>query len=357
MSHPMTNRMWVTLLYCSLINHFSSHDQQDVSDTPLLQSHWSCLIPWPTGSKWHCLIAVSSIVSHPMTNSMWVTLLHDCSLMSHAVPNSEWVTLLYCSLINHVSSRDQQDVSDTALLQSRQSCLMPWPTACEWHCFIAVSSIMSHPMTNSHMWVTLLYCSLINHVSSHDQQRVSDTLLLQSHHVSYHDQQDVSDTALLQSHQSCLIPWPTGCEWHSLILLPGNLISSMLILWPTGNSEWYSSLSTHLPSHTWPTVCKSCEVFYQQFHLILWCWTTGDSEWHAISASHFSSHDQQVVSDNACVFHVISHHHCQQQVSDAILSDLITSSNMSNRKWVKMTFKLSYPNNLISWPIESQSCF
>ena len=121
----------------------------------------SCLIQWPTECVWHCFIAVSSIMSHPMTNSLWVT-------------------LLYCSLINHVSSHDQQVVSDTALLQSHQSCLIPWPTGSEWHCFIAVSSIMSHPMTNS-MWVTLLYCSLINHVSSHDQQVVSDTALLQSH--------------------------------------------------------------------------------------------------------------------------------------------------------------------------------
>ena len=251
MSHPMTNRMWVTLLYCSLINHFSSHDQQDVSDTPLLQSHQSCLIPWPTGSKWHCLIPVTSIVSHPMTNSMWVTLLHNCSLMSHAVPNSEWVTLLYCSLINHVSSRDQQDVSDTALLQSCQSCLMPWPTACEWHCFIAVSSIMSHPMTNrqwvtllycslmmSHtmtisMWVTLPYCSLINHVSSHDQQPyVSDSHCIiavssiMSHPMTNRQWVRLLYCSLMMSHtmtnsvwvsllycMSCLIPWQTVCEW------------------------------------------------------------------------------------------------------------------------------------------------
>ena len=160
----MTNRMWVTLLYCSLINHLSHPT-------------------WPTVCEWHCFIAFSSIMSHPMINSTQM-----------------WVTLLYCgSLINHASSHDQQYVSDTALLWSHQSCLIPWPTecewhcfklqshqsclilwptVCEWHCFIAVSSIMSHPLTNRE-WVTL--------------------------------------TALLQSHQSCLIPWPTVCEWHCFI--------------------------------------------------------------------------------------------------------------------------------------------
>ena len=166
MSHPMTNRMWVmlTALSCSLINHVSSHDQQGVSDTALL---WS-------------------IISHPMTNSMWVT---PCALLqSHQsclIPwptECEWHHVLYYSLINHVSSHDQQNVSDAYYfkLHSHQSCLIPWPTECEWH--------------------HVLYYSLINHVSSCDQQNVSDAHCFK-----------------LQSHQSCLIPWPTECEWCSLL--------------------------------------------------------------------------------------------------------------------------------------------
>ena len=148
MSHPMTNRKWVTLHY-SFVKW---------------QSHQSSCIPWHTGSEWHC------IVSLPGSN-----------------------------LINHVASYDQQIVSDTAsfLCQgachlSHQSCLIPWPTGGEWHCLFlchAVSWIMSHPMTNRE-WVTLLYFFA------------------------------------RQSHQSCLISWPTVCEWHQcFISLPGSLIN------------------------------------------------------------------------------------------------------------------------------------
>ena len=114
----MTNRKWVTLLY------FLAR-----------VSHQSCLITWPTVCEWHFFISLQG------------------------------------SLINHVSSHDQQDVSDTALFL-----------------YQAVLSIMSHPMTNR-MWVTLLYFFA------------------------------------RQSYQSCLIPWPTGSEWHCFISLPGSLIN------------------------------------------------------------------------------------------------------------------------------------
>ena len=235
MYHPMTNRKWVRLLY-----FYVKHSHECLTPWPigsewhhfisLLHSHQSRLIlwtqfvslhlceavssimsiPWPIGCEWHTSYlcqAISSIVSYPMTNSMWVSLCH----------------FFAGSLLNHVSSIDQQNVSDTALLlcqQSHQSCLIPLLTGSEWlECFIslpgshqsclipwtqfvsfygfarqshqsclshnqqgvsdtasflcqAVSSIMSHSMTNR-MWVTmtLLYCfasSLINHVSSHD---------------------------------------------------------------------------------------------------------------------------------------------------------------------------------------------
>ena len=164
--------MWVTLLY-----FFA------------WQSHQSCFIPWPTGCEWHCCIslpgsfinyvssndqqdvsyiavficqAISSIMSHPMTNRKWVTLLYFFARQSHQSCFIPWPTgcewhcciSLLGSLINHVSSHDQQYVSDTALFLCH-----------------AVSSIMSHPMANS-LWVALfisLPCGLINHVSPHDQ--------------------------------------------------------------------------------------------------------------------------------------------------------------------------------------------
>ena len=191
-SHPT----WLTVCewHCFIslpgsltMNHVSSHDQQHVNDhdTTLFsarQSHQSCLIlAWLTGSEWHCFISLPG------------------------------------NLINHVSCHDQQAVSDTALFLcwqaiSSTSCLFPWPTGSEWHCFIslpgnlincvsshdqqevsdtalflcqAVSSIVSHPMTNR-KWVTIcLPGSLINHVSSHDQQFVSDTTLFLYQAVSF----------------------------------------------------------------------------------------------------------------------------------------------------------------------------
>ena len=169
----MTNRLWVTLLY------FLAR-----------QSSQSCLNPWPTASEWHWFISLlgSFIMSHHMTNSGWVIAQFLHRNFSYYVSTaSEWhcFTSLPGSLINHVSSHDQQSVSDTALLLSNQ----------------AVSSIMSCPMTNRE-WVTLLYLFA------------------------------------RQSYQSCLIPWPTGGEWHCFISLPGSLIN-------------------HISSHDWQRVSST----------------------------------------------------------------------------------------------------
>ena len=120
MSHFMTNRQWVALLY------FFAR-----------QSHQSCPIPWPTGSEWHCFISDlpgSLIMSHSTTNSMQVTLLYYLArqwvilpcffaislIMSHATTNRpvwQWVTLLYFFA-----------------RQSHQLCHIPlWLTVCEWN--------------------------------------------------------------------------------------------------------------------------------------------------------------------------------------------------------------------------------
>ena len=226
----------------------------------------ACLIPWLKGSEWHCFISLPG------------------------------------SLISHVSFYDQQQVSDTALFPgqatSHQSCLIPWPTGSEYTALFpcqAVWSVMFHPMTNS-KWVTLLYLpsSLINHVSSHDQQQVSDTTLfpcqvvtsIMSHPMSI--EQAVSDTALFpcqavssimphpmtnrkwvtllyflarQSHKSCLIPWPTGSEWHCFIPLPSSLIDHVSSMTNTV-CEWYcfiplpGSLINHVSLIPWSTGCE-----------------------------------------------------------------------------------------------------
>ena len=145
------------------------HDQKTGSE-------WDCFIPLPvllhishsmTNREWVTLlfqVAISSIMSHPMTNSMWVTLLYLCFsrqplILSHPITNRECVTLLYFfAKQSHqpCSSHDQQEVSGAALFlcQALQTCLIPWPTVCEWYS---------------------LTDSLINHTSSHNQQDVSDS--------------------------------------------------------------------------------------------------------------------------------------------------------------------------------------
>ena len=204
MSHDITNSMWVTLfiyLPGSLINFVASYDQQIVSsDTGLFVCQ---------------SLAVSWLMSDPMTNRQWVTLVY-----------------FPARLINHFSFYDQQHVSDTGLI------------LCQ-----TVSSIMSHPMTNS-MWVTMAYvfARQFNHVSSYGQQGVSDTFLWQAvSSIMFHPMTNREWVTLVyfftrQAYQSHLILWLTGCEWHWFISLPGH--QSCFILWPTG-SEWH--LFTSLP--------------------------------------------------------------------------------------------------------------
>ena len=133
------------------LNNSVSHKQKVNNTTFVLgqAACSSCFIPWLTVGGWQYNSFTGSpmTVCHPMTKRQWVT---HCFIS------------LPVSLINHVSSHDQQRVS---------LCL------CQ-----AVSSIMSHPMTNR-KWVTLLYFFA------------------------------------RQSHQSCLIPWPTGSELYCFISL------------------------------------------------------------------------------------------------------------------------------------------
>ena len=160
-SHPMTNRQWVKLhvMFC--------------------QAVLSYLMPWPTDSEWHwyffLLLDTSLIISYPMTTSLWVTLffflLQGSLIIFHPITNSQWVTL-------HSWQPPQ---------------------------------LTSHPIWTNRMWVTLLFLPFfprLSHLSSHNQQGVSDTAFFFCLTVS-----------------SYLIPWPTECgEWHCISLLHSCLI-------------------------------------------------------------------------------------------------------------------------------------
>ena len=268
----MTNREWV-----SLLSIFASHEpdfipcQQTVSDTALILcqavswiifhlmtnrkwvtlldffarlSHESYFIPWPTVCEWHYLISlpgslINRVSSHDeqyVSDTVWFLCQAVSSIMFHSMTKREWVTLLYFFA-----------------RQSHQSCFISWPTGSEWHCFISLPG------------------SLISHVLFHDQQHVSDTASFLCQAVSWimsHSMTNREWVTLLhffarQSHELCLIPWPTGSEWHCFTSLLGSLIfhpmthrewvtllhifarqshESCFIPWLTA-SEWYSFIS------------------------------------------------------------------------------------------------------------------
>ena len=250
--------MWATphVFFARQSQHVSSHDQQYVSDTTLFLCQ-----------------AVSLIMSHPwaMTNSMWVMLL----------------SYLFAK-------------------QSHQSCLILWPTESEWHSYISSCQTVSS----------------IAGVSCHDQQKVSDTALFLCQAVSSIMSHPVINRewvmALLyffarQSHQSCVLQWPTECEWHCFNSLPGSLIKWIMYP-PMANS-----------------MCVTLLCFFaRQSHqscLILW---PTESEWHSYISllgsliNHASSYDQQEVSVTPTFL-------CQ-----AISS--IVSHPMTNRQWVTLLY-------------------
>ena len=226
-------------------------------------------------------------MSHPMDNSQWVTCLHFFARKSHQSCLIPWLTVgewcgsvfLPGNLINHVSSHDPQGVSDTAFVlcqvvssmliptnrqwvavtplyffarQSHESCFtvqLEWPTGCEWDCFISLPG------------------SLMNHVSFHNQQGVSNISLPGSlvNHLLSHNQQIVSDTTLfLCQAVLSIMPHPTtNREWVTLLYL----FVSSIMSHPTTNREWVILLY-FLPSYLWATTqwwtdCKSYEFFYQ----------------------------------------------------------------------------------------------
>ena len=196
----MTNRVWVMLPYFIHINHVSSHDQQQVSDTaslcqaassiiffPISDREWvrlldffarqahpiSCLIKWPTASasEWYCCFSLpGSIIDHHVSSHdqqevsantalfLWSfgRPTHWSLIRSHTMKNSKWVTALF-------------------LGQAVSSIMSPHMTSSLWvtlpyEFFVRHSSIVSHLMTNS-LWVKQLFFADY-FTASHDKQVV-----------------------------------------------------------------------------------------------------------------------------------------------------------------------------------------
>ena len=188
----------------------------------------SFLIPWLTGSEWCWFISLpGSLINHVSSydqQKVSDTLVYFFARQSHQ----------RCCIHHY----NQQFVSDTGLCLARQFnqlCLMIWPTVCEWYWFISMPGSLINPMTNRE-WVTLVYFFARQCLSSYDQQTVSDTGLFLCKAVSSimsHDMTNRMWVTLVyfsawESHQSCLILWLTDSEWHKwFISLPGSLINHL----------------------------------------------------------------------------------------------------------------------------------
>ena len=163
---------------------------QQVSDSALArQSHQP--MTWKTGSKHIAhLFQVIQVISYTSDIIESEQLHHIIALpssliVSYCMTNRMWVRLFYV-LARH----------------SHQSCLILWPKVGEWDCFITLPG------------------TLMNHVSSHVWQEVSETgwfLFQAPSSIVSHSMTKSGWVRLLyvfarHSHQSCLIPWPTVCE-------------------------------------------------------------------------------------------------------------------------------------------------
>ena len=168
----MTNSQWVTLHYL-----FAR------------ESHQSSFISWPTVGEWHNFISLPGhIIYHvslPITNSWWVTqtMLYFFARQSHQShhilwPNSEWVdtALFLCQAVSSIISHDQQRVSELS------GCFISLPSSLINH---GVSSYDEQLVSaNTTLFLCQAVSSIMIHVSSHDEQYVSDTALFLCQAVS-----------------------------------------------------------------------------------------------------------------------------------------------------------------------------
>lgn len=171
-------------------------------------------------------------MSHPMINRWWVTTF--CLLLSRQFHhNREWVTL---------------------------------------HFSFASSLIMSLPKTNS-MWVIFFFHLAVSSCHMPNSMWVTGAAFLLIHGCP------------------CLIPWPTGGEWH---ILPCSIMSHPWSHYQQSVSDffWQGSLIVSHPitNSMWVTVWH-CIYFFRKSHLV-------------------SSDDQQGVSDTAFFAFIRQCHHC-----------------------------------------------
>ena len=254
----MTNRKWVTL---SLF---------------LCPGVSLILDPWlgPTVCQWHCFIFARQ--------SHWLCLFHD-----------------------------QQEVGDTALslYQAVSSVLILWPTVCEKHCLLSLAGSLINCFipwswigSEWHFFISLT-ASLINHVFSHKQQVVSNTVLFLYQEVS-----------LITSHPMTNSMWVVQHYFFTRLI---NHVSSHHQFQPVSDTAIFlkqlvSSISSHPMTNRWWVA-----LFYffdWKYHKsCLFPWTTG-GEWHKIIPSqpshHVSPHDEQEVSDTLYFFGRQSHQLC-----------------------------------------------
>ena len=273
---------------------------------------------------------------------MWVTPHTFCKrslLRSSLLNHSLWVTR-YLSLPQHVSSHNQQHVSNTSF--SRQShyvsshdqqqgvsatqavsllfcqvvssCLFPWPTGCEWHC-IFVLLITSHHMPTGCFnqeceWLCIQVVSFSRTVPCHDQQMVSDTAVF-----------------ILPGHLTMSHAMTNRGQVTCIFLFPGRLIISLVVT----NSMWvtfsfFLCQQSLIMSYLWPSVGEwHCICFFcQAVSLCLIPWSTG-GEWQPFLFARQFHHvipwtNKQGVSDTAFLF----------------WQDLMMSHPMTTRMWVTL---------------------
>ena len=216
----MVSDVAVTLCMAVSVSH-GMYDQQEVSNISVFlfwpgsliawqtackrdcQDFLSATLHWPTVCEWYCRNLLpgsfitlttslwvipeqfsSSLITltyskwvwmwlstrhsydiDPMTNRMWVSLLQHTTITSHPVTNRKWVTLQWFSAITTmISFHDQQGVSDTVVIFCWElSDLIQWPSACE--CFQMhgiLMALLNCIITNS-LWVTLVtFCQVIS---------------------------------------------------------------------------------------------------------------------------------------------------------------------------------------------------
>ena len=223
----------------------------------------SSLIPWPTEGGWHCPIFVlHHLTSHPMTNRLWVTLPFFCNAL-HLIPwwtGCEWNSPFPVMKCHFISFCGKQEVSGTTisllggLITSHPGMLWQFVSGID-DC-ISCDLITSHPMTNRE-WVTLPCLSascLTTSCSMTNSLWVISPILLTCSLIALHPMTN-SLCAPFSYHavSSHLIPWSTGGEQHSLFLLYSLITSHFMTYRQWVMLSFFYHVTSSLPTSQWKT--------------------------------------------------------------------------------------------------------